>query len=209
MDVEGKQETYCRFDFLLIYSSPIFPFFSIVFLLFSPLLYSSFLTFFMFLFYFIFCIRLILYSRSSTAIVPTVVPDDVDASQSSQPAVLIGALESTDRRQCLFVSFVYSGSWRPTCLQLQVGEPKRGRREPFLVMFLYVMFTLTTKWHSPIPASALSALSWMVFGTKRRLKLNERKQATARSGLVTTCGKLLWESLEIINIWRTGTGRET
>jgi hypothetical protein len=76
-----------------------------------------------------------LYSRSSTAIVPTVVPDDVDASQSSQPAVLIGALESADRRQCLFVSFVYSGSWRPACLQLQVGEPKRGRREPFLVMF--------------------------------------------------------------------------
>lgn len=116
-----------NFSLFLNCLSPLFPFIVFVF---SDLLYVF------ILFYFIFCIRLILYSRSSTAIVPTVVPDDVDASQSSQPAVLIGALESANRRQCLFVSFVYSGSWRPTCLQLQVGEPKRGRREPFLVMFL-------------------------------------------------------------------------
>ncbi len=124
-------------------------------------------------FFYCICVCLILYSRSSTAIVPPVVPDDVDASQSSQPAVLIGALESANRRQCLFVSFVHSGSWRPACLQLQVGEPKRGRREPLPVIHLDNEMTFSN--------SGFRSLHSLMngFWHETKSKTEWKKQATA------------------------------
>lgn len=83
--------------------------------------------------FYYFCLWYFVYSRSSTAIVPAVVPDDVHASQSSQPAD--GALESSNRRQRRLVGLVHSGSWSPACVRLETGEPQRGRGEPFQVMF--------------------------------------------------------------------------
>lgn len=128
-------------------------------------------------FEYVFCVCvLIFYSRSSKAIVPPIVPDDLHASQSSQPAALIGDPEPADRRQCLFVSFVHSGSWRPGRLQLQVRESQGGRREPFPVMF-----TLTAKG-IPFPTSVLlRSHEWFLARNE-----TERKQLRGRGWGLTT-----------------------